>query len=156
VKYFWAVIVCIVLLYGYKYFSAVRNTVAAQAVADVEAQVEASAAAAEGDTAKATEAILAKRPARKAAVKVQQEKNSEAAKAAEQADPIYAAWADSRVPDAVVDELWANAQAQVHVRKRASDGELGVALRPGGADASPQASDRTAIERIRDFVTGRD
>lgn len=154
-KYFWAAVVVIVLLYGYKYFAAVRDTVAASAVAKVEAQVQESGDKAEAETAKATEAILAKRPARAKAVKVQQEKNSEVAKAAEQADPVLASWAESRVPDAVIDELWANARPDTDVRGSASDGKLGSTVRPGSAAAAPETSDRTTVERLRDFVTGR-
>lgn len=154
-KYFWAVVLCVVLLYGYKYFEAVRTTVAASAVAAVEAQVQKSAEEGEQATVVATQATLAKRPARKTAVKSKQESDREIAKAAEQADPVYAAWADARVPDAVIDELWANARPEIDIRGRPVNGQLGPVVRPGGAATAPETGDRSAVERIRDFVTGR-
>ena len=152
----WGLLIAFLLALGLATYNKIERIAKASALETARVELQASSDANNEEATKGAEVILAKRPARAATVKAKQEKNREVAKVAEQADPVLATWAESRVPDAVIDELWANAQVKASVRQRASNGELGPAVRPGSANASTETGDRTTVERIRDFVTGRD
>ena len=152
----WGILLAVLLALGLATYSKIERTAKADGIEAARANLQKTADENNADAEKGAAVILAKRPARAATVKAKQEKDREVAKVAEQTNPALAAWAEARVPDAVIDELWANAQGKANARQRPSGGELGAAVRSGGANAAEEAGNRTTIERIRSFVTGRD
>lgn len=137
-----------------KFYNGWKHEAQQKGIALAELQISKSAAASAQDSLRASRELLAERDKRTEATVIKQTKRKAEYAAQIKSDPVYTAWANCPVPDAVIDELCARTDPDKRVRGSACDLESRPAMQPKSAATPaisgwPQTQLRNLGPRIR-------